>query len=388
MSMPRSHFNDARASVADLTRDCTRASSLPCSAATPAFAQLAQSTSNFQLALDALFPVLDSQAQRESVLVEMFVKERENALTGACNGGIAANEPLVWVLWKILKGEGDDIGPYSPSALARSVLPLDFRATQLTLHDTLCRTPSDLDDVMDVLAPSHTPEFACMAPPEDDKRQAALAHSTRLLLAARQRVLSLAEQRQLIPFLSSLAASALAPADIAPLVAHNPALAASFCSTFLLRAVSAPTAHLSALAYLPPTLQTFDVLGRLLRNPDPGVSALVGSEVLGPFVDGAVEWLGRAETEELEGSVIDDRFAKGVMHLCRLYTSLIKFGLVDPARDVDSAPDVAFQLATCALCGGQCALQGACGCAWGDVACARVQLINRALEISASLFVG
>ncbi|KAJ7453888.1 hypothetical protein FB451DRAFT_1408762 [Mycena latifolia] len=38
----------------------------------------------------------------------MFVEERENALMAVRNGGIA---PLVWALWKLLKGEGDDIGP-------------------------------------------------------------------------------------------------------------------------------------------------------------------------------------------------------------------------------------------------------------------------------------
>jgi hypothetical protein len=96
----------------------------------------------------------------KSVLFVTFVKERDKARAAAA-GGVAPNEPLVWVLWKILKGDGEDvrvcissspysiarlftksknqIGPYSPSALARSLLPPNFRATKLILDDTLYR---------------------------------------------------------------------------------------------------------------------------------------------------------------------------------------------------------------------------------------------------------
>ncbi|KAJ7480974.1 hypothetical protein FB451DRAFT_1556404 [Mycena latifolia] len=44
----------------------------------------------------------------KSVLFVTFVKEREKGLAVAGTGGVAPNEPLVWVLWTILMGGGDD----------------------------------------------------------------------------------------------------------------------------------------------------------------------------------------------------------------------------------------------------------------------------------------
>ena len=45
----------------------------------------------------------------KSVLFVTFVKEREIAMDIANHGDIGANEQLVWVLWKILKGDGNDV---------------------------------------------------------------------------------------------------------------------------------------------------------------------------------------------------------------------------------------------------------------------------------------
>jgi hypothetical protein len=131
----------------------TRAHSLPCSAAAQAFLQLVQPTSRFQLALDALLPRLDGSAevstlrsppnkhsltklsyrkltQRilvsyilfslyaphpvainpfKSALYLTFTKERDQAVKTAGSGGVGENEQLVWVLWKILKGDGNDV---------------------------------------------------------------------------------------------------------------------------------------------------------------------------------------------------------------------------------------------------------------------------------------
>jgi hypothetical protein len=138
-----------RASVGHLL---DRASSLPCSTAAQAFSQLVQPTSRFQLALDALLPLLDLDAHAEvrtdrsahspiftqhtqlsqrilvsfilyalyaphpmainpfrSVLFVTFVKERDHAVRIASAGGVSENEQLVWVLWKILKGDGNDV---------------------------------------------------------------------------------------------------------------------------------------------------------------------------------------------------------------------------------------------------------------------------------------
>lgn len=60
----------------------------------------------------------------------MYVKEREKAVSIASEGGASPNEQFVWVLWKILKGDGNDVSDLSAveiklfSALRRSVLIL------------------------------------------------------------------------------------------------------------------------------------------------------------------------------------------------------------------------------------------------------------------------
>lgn len=45
----------------------------------------------------------------KSVLFVTFVKEREKAVGVAKEGEVSPNEQLVWVLWKILKGDGNDV---------------------------------------------------------------------------------------------------------------------------------------------------------------------------------------------------------------------------------------------------------------------------------------
>jgi hypothetical protein len=45
----------------------------------------------------------------KSVLFITFVKERDLAIRIASGGGMSENEQLVWVLWKILKGDGNDV---------------------------------------------------------------------------------------------------------------------------------------------------------------------------------------------------------------------------------------------------------------------------------------
>jgi len=166
---PPSAPDPVRVSVGHLL---SRAYSLPCSTAAQAFTQLVQPTSRFQLALDALLPLLDPNnlllsqlTQRilvsfilyslyaphpiainpfKSVLFVTFVQEREKAVNMAKGGEVCPNEQLVWVLWKILKGDGNDIGPYSPSTLARSPLPPKLRATNLLLDDEMYNIVFDL----------------------------------------------------------------------------------------------------------------------------------------------------------------------------------------------------------------------------------------------------
>ena len=45
----------------------------------------------------------------KSVLFVTFVKEREKAVDAAQGGEVSPNEQFVWVLWKILKGDGNDV---------------------------------------------------------------------------------------------------------------------------------------------------------------------------------------------------------------------------------------------------------------------------------------
>lgn len=83
-----------------------------------------------------------------------------------------------------------------------------------------------------------------------------------------------------------------------------------------------PSAFLHVLPFLPPTLSTLDLIGRLLRDPSritvPGYSTvadLVRMEVLGRFIHEAIGWIDRAEKEEREGLISDDRYGKGVQNV-------------------------------------------------------------------------
>jgi len=49
-----------------------------------------------------------------SVLFVAYVQERGKAIQVADEGGTSPNEQLVWVLWKILKGDGNDVSSCHP----------------------------------------------------------------------------------------------------------------------------------------------------------------------------------------------------------------------------------------------------------------------------------
>ena len=82
---------------------------------------------------------------------------------------------------------------------------------------------------------------------------------------------------------------------------------------------------LDALICLPPTLNSFDVVGSLLRDKtlmtlgSADVPTTVGeaikSETLGYFLHECISWLDKAEVEEREGLVSEDIFAKGVQNV-------------------------------------------------------------------------
>lgn len=48
----------------------------------------------------------------QSALAVVFAKEREFATNVTPDDGVAQNEQLVWVLWKILKGDGGDVSVF------------------------------------------------------------------------------------------------------------------------------------------------------------------------------------------------------------------------------------------------------------------------------------
>ncbi|KAJ3005341.1 hypothetical protein NUW54_g4381 [Trametes sanguinea] len=177
--------------ITSMSGDSTRASvthllagacSTPCSTAAHTFMQIVPPLSRFQLALEVLMPMLDSRVELpqrilvsymlyalyaphpiainpfKSVLHASFTRERDVAVQVDRAGGVSENEQLVWVLWKILKGDGSDVRfsflgltcsqrqgtdlihtsadrPFSPNTLARSPLPPKLRAAHLSLEE-------------------------------------------------------------------------------------------------------------------------------------------------------------------------------------------------------------------------------------------------------------
>ncbi|KAF9234470.1 hypothetical protein BU15DRAFT_52581 [Melanogaster broomeanus] len=386
-----------RASVAHLL---VRAYTLPCSTAAQAFSQLVQPTARFQLALDALLPLLNSSvdlAQRilvsyilysmyapypislnpfKSALYATFVKERGHSTEVAAEGGFSDNEQLVWVLWKILKGAGNDIAPYSPSTLTRSPLLPELRASNLFLDEENFMETNEPGisgvssqqgegdpQVHTAQGPSSTAAAQAVATrvtPEEDEKNQRIAQGMKLLLAARDRALTLSEQRILAPLIPNLTSPTMITSmDLQPVVAHNSNIAYQLFLALLTSSSSnirsqGPSAYLDVLKQLPPTLPSFDLLVRLVQDTstviDPvtggktTIADLVRVEVLGRFIHEGIKWLENAEREERQGLVSDDRFAKGVQNLCRFYASLLRLGVLDTESDADATEMVHFTL--------------------------------------------
>jgi hypothetical protein len=59
----------------------------------------------------------------KSVLFDTFTKERDAAIQLAEDGKTSDNEQLVWVLWKVLKGDGDHVRGRIPCSTAASHRP-------------------------------------------------------------------------------------------------------------------------------------------------------------------------------------------------------------------------------------------------------------------------
>ena len=117
--------------------------------------------------------------------------------------------------------------------------------------------------------------------------------------------------------------------DILPIITKNPSIGTPLLTALLTSSNSsslrAQPMCFDALIHLPPTLNSFDVIGSLLRDKTPitlgtnGVPTTVGdavkSETLGYFLHECISWLDRAEVEEREGLVSEDIFAKGVQNV-------------------------------------------------------------------------
>jgi len=382
----------------------SRALNLPCSAAAQAFAQLVQPTARFQLALDVLLPLLDAPVDYQqrilvsyilysiyaphpiainpfkSALVLTFQKEKDVAVKVSAQGGVCENEQLVWVLWKILQGDGGYIGPFTPSDLANSPVPPKLKPANLTIEEpadrvrfdpfgdsTSAEDPSEHLDGASSRDGSHDAQPGSVdirhdATADADKENEKISEAMSLLLAARDRVLTLSEQRTLLPSIPDLVSPAMITSlDVTPIISTNPAVAYPLTVALLSQPlispnVSGPSTYLEILKHLPPTLPSFDLIGRLLREPTVIIDTTTGgqttiadtirAEVLGWFIHGCITWLDEADEEEKAGIVSDDRYAKGVQNLCRFYTSLVKLGIVDPASHADSAEMAHFTLRT------------------------------------------
>ncbi|KAF8824054.1 hypothetical protein HHX47_DHR9000408 [Lentinula edodes] len=320
-----------------------------------------------------------------SALLMTFVNERERAIRAANVHaetnivtrvtGNSSSEQLVWVLWKILRGDGNDIGPYTPSTLARSPLPPKLAAINLILDES---DDNDLDNyytaarnagsgtLFNTDSTTNTSRATTFVTPSEDLENAVISRGLTLLLAARERVLSLSERRTLEPIFPALAASdIITPRDLSSIVTFNPDVAYPLFVELLTTSVSSPSTFidlLDILPYLPSSLSTFDLMGKLLRDarliPIPNAIAhlliinghdhdenhtpesrvplgkLIRYQVLARFMHECIERLEKEEKERtsLEGSGGssdgDDTWGRGVRNLCRFYLSLIKLNIV------------------------------------------------------------
>ena len=111
--------------------------------------------------------------------------------------------------------------------------------------------------------------------------------------------------------------------DLPQLIANNPTLAHPILVSLLSQPVI--DTYLDVLRHLAPTLPTYDVLGRLLRDSTvvtdhttggkTTIADIVRNEILGWFIHESIAWLDRAQEEERAGRISDDRFAKGVQNV-------------------------------------------------------------------------
>lgn len=128
--------------------------------------------------------------------------------------------------------------------------------------------------------------------------------------------------------------------DLSSILTTNPALGHPLVTSLLTSDIeTGPEPYLAVLGCLPPTLPSFDLIGRLLRDSTTvadittggktTIADLVRTEVLGWFIHECVVWLDCAEQDEREGNISDDRFAKGVQNVRRPLIPSLRFLAAD-----------------------------------------------------------
>jgi hypothetical protein len=132
------------------------------------------------------------------------------------------------------------------------------------------------------------------------------------------------------PLLSKVASPPVVTSgDIPPIVSKNPSIATLLLISLLtwsdVSSYRVQPMYFDALIHLPPTLNSFDVIGSLLRDKTPmtlgtarvptTVGEAIKSETLGYFLHECISWLDTAEVEERQGMVSEDIFAKGVQNV-------------------------------------------------------------------------
>ncbi|KAH7105250.1 hypothetical protein BKA62DRAFT_692211 [Auriculariales sp. MPI-PUGE-AT-0066] len=269
-----------------------------------------------------------------TALADAFVRERRR-LVDPAERPTPGQSQLVWALWLIATGHGDDLAIVSPVSLATSSLPSDVQPASLQL-------PSESQNAADSSFISHSsslvdPDDTFIAPTNQSKgypgvigrtstnrfgaamspsigviggrrTETAVAHkpspspsslpavdvspayvdslepAIKLISAACTRVLNLSEQRVCV----------LNAREFVGLVLQNAPLAAEYASlalrgeTELSLPLAPGGAHfedvrplLDAAVSLPPTLHTFEFWGRLLRDNNPIASSGPTSGVTG-----------------------------------------------------------------------------------------------------------
>ncbi len=156
--------------------------------------------------------------------------------------------------------------------------------------------------------------------------------------------------------------SVITSLDLSSILATNPALGHPLVTSLLTsNSDTGPEPYLDVLKHLPPTLPSFDLIGRLLRDSTSvtdittggktTIADLVRTEMLGWFIHECIMWLDRAEQDEREGNISDDRFAKGVQNVravsCHNYTSTRLAHHPPSSRAACSSVDFIAHLSSC-----------------------------------------